>query len=131
MITAPLWRATEAPGHILDMCDVYSNLNLFLQETLESDEKLADFIKCRSTCFDESFIVKDDVYNSLSTEWEKDEITLSLMRHTLIALQQLISRVTEDYLPGGKYHKAQKSKSFRDHTTKHTQHTHRSMLIYR
>lgn len=69
-----------------------------------------------------SFIVKDDVFNSLSSEWEKDDITLSLMRHTIITLQQLISRVTEDYMPSGKYHNAKKSKSFRADTASTPKH---------
>ncbi|XP_022090799.1 uncharacterized protein LOC110979368 [Acanthaster planci] len=116
MVTAPLWRVTEAPGHILDMCNIYSKMHIFFKEILDSDEKLVNFIKCRSTCFDESLIVKDEVFESLSSEWQNDDITLSMMQHTLIALQQLTSRVTADYLPGRKYHKMTRSTSFKTQT---------------
>ena len=43
MVTAPLWRVTETPGHILDMCDIYSNMNTFFDQILQSDEKLSEF----------------------------------------------------------------------------------------
>ena len=104
MITAPLWRLTETTGHILDLCDVYSNLHTFIQEILTSDLKLSQFISCDISCFANDLISKDEIYTSLSNQWENDNITLSMMNHTLAALQQLISRVTADYLPGGKLH---------------------------
>ena len=122
MITAPLWRVTEAPGHILDMCTTYSKMNKFFQEIIDSNEKLGDFIGCQISCFDENFITQDEIFNTLSSAWPNDNITLSMMRHTVLALQQLVSRVTKDYMPGGKYHDIRKSKSFRADTASAPKH---------
>ena len=116
LITAPLWRITEESGHILSMCDQYTKLDTFLGKCLQSDDQLGAFVRMESSCFDDKFISKDEVFDSLAGSTKYDEMSLNMMKHTLAALKQLIGRVTKEYLPGGQYHLDQANPSFRKET---------------
>ena len=115
LITAPLWKITEDCGHILEMCDHYTKLHSFLDSCISSDEKLAEFVRCETTCFQETLITKDEIFDSLSKPWIHDDIVISMMHHTLVVLKQLIS-VTVEYLPGGKLYKLKEDETFQGET---------------
>ena len=116
LITAPLWRITEENGHILGLCDQYTKLDTFLDNSVKSDEELSTFMRMQTSCFDDKYISKDEVFDSLAKQTKFDEVSLSMMRHTLAALIQLVGRVTKEYLPGGKFSSVQDDPSFREET---------------
>ena len=116
LITAPLWRITESEGHILDMCNTYTQLDKFLQECIADRNKLVQFAHGDLSCFSEEIVTKDQVFLSVTRHDEHDQIVYSLLQHTFIALQQLITRVTKEYLPAGKYNDLQNDESFRKDT---------------
>ena len=122
LLTAPLWRVTEAEGHILDMCTTYTTLNLFLKECIDDRAKLVQYAHGEISCFNEEIITKDEVFFSITCHDANDELVYSLLHHTFMPLQQLVSRVTKDYLPGGKYHQIQNDKEFRLQTSSTPKH---------
>ncbi len=121
-ISAPLWRQTEKKGHILEMCKTYTGLVDFLLKCTSSEEALADFAFGRIHYFDDNLIEKDEVYDGVMTPGPYDDIALSLLQHTLLALLQLFKRVTVDYLPGGKFHQVQNDTEVRQATASAPKH---------
>ena len=117
MITAPLWRITEQKGHILQMCDIYLKMDTYFDECLKSDNRIEELIRGESSCFDQTLITNDEVFDSLVQPWENDNIVKSMMVHTLGALKQLIGRVNKDYLPDGKFYIAKDNETFLKQTT--------------
>lgn len=115
LITAPLWRITEL-GHILDMCSTYRTLDTFLRECIADRKKLIQFAHGELSCFSEEIITKDEVFLSVTQHDEHDQMVYNMLQHTFIALQQLINRVTKDYLPGAEYSNLQHNESFRKET---------------
>ena len=106
-ITAPLWRLTEKPGHILDMCEIYCKLSSFFKSCIDNDDKLHAFVQGNLSCFEERIISKDEVYESLIKESNFDPIVIPMMKHTFTALHQLILKVTLEFQPGGNFHTLQ------------------------
>ena len=86
---------------ILQMCDIYLRMDTYFDECLKSDNRIEELIRGESSCFDQTLITNDEVFDSLVQPWENDNIVKSMMVHTLGALKQLIGRVNKDYLPQG------------------------------
>ncbi len=117
-ISAPLWRVTEEPGHILDLCKTYSGLVEYLEKVTQDEDRLADFAYGRDNFFEERYVEKDEVYNVVFRPGpdDIDEIALSMLKHTLLTLLQLFKRVNADYLPGGKFYKLRGDEDIRQAT---------------
>ncbi len=130
LLTAPLWRATESEGHILDMCDTYSQVNSFLNECICDQSKVIQFAHGELSCFSEDIITKDDVFCSVTQHDEHDDIVYNMLHHTFIALQHLISRVTKEYQSGGQYSNLKNDASFRRETASAPKHNKRPERIF-
>ena len=74
------------------------------------------------SCFPEELISKDEVLESLTEKTEHDGEVHSMLKHTFIALHQLLERVTKDYLPGGKYHNLQEDETYVSETASAPKH---------
>ena len=116
LVTTPLWRVTESDGHIIDLCDQYTKLHNFFSECLEKDTTLFKFMKGEVSPFEDNLVNKDEVYDSLITETQNDEIAMSMARFTFTALKQLLGRVVKDFLPGGQYYDLKVNKEFLQQT---------------
>ena len=50
-------------------------------------------------------------------------IVISMMQHRLVALKQLVNRVTKEYLPGGKFNMQREDQVYRQETMSAPKHT--------
>ncbi len=70
---------TEAKGHILDMSNIYQKIDNILKEISKDDneEELIRFAKGEITCFNENYVSKDEVYESLIQDSPNDSICIA------------------------------------------------------
>ncbi|VDI62003.1 Hypothetical predicted protein [Mytilus galloprovincialis] len=100
LCTGPLWRQIEESKHILDLNNVWLNFYNFLDEFSKDS---SDLLRGKVIYLD--YTIKDEVYNSLFLECEKeiDMLTIEALQILCTNFLIIIKLQLGDNLPGGKF----------------------------
>ena len=104
LVTAPLWRLMESPGHIADMNEHLFCLKVFFDKASNDSEQTKDFILGKSTPFDSHIEEADNILHSLIQEnTAVDQILVPLLQNIFLAMSNLLTRMVPEHLPGGQF----------------------------
>ena len=104
LITSPLWRLIEKPGHILDMNEHYNELVNFLEKASGDAECVMQFMNGECKPFDEDIDEDNKVYKKLIEPCESvDAIVCPMLQHIFLAIRQMLLKMIPEHLPGGKF----------------------------
>ena len=100
LITGPLWRLLEGPGHIMNMNHYYKQLSDFLQKASVDIETVTKFIKGEVTPFDSVIDNNEPLTKCLLTD-EVNDILVPMLQNLLLAMSEMLNRMVVDHLPQG------------------------------
>lgn len=104
LVTGPLWKLLEAPGHILEMNIHYKQLVDFLAKGADDVGFISDFIRGENSPF--STVAKDDEESRVLFE-ENDklnEILVPMLQALFLTMFELLKRMVADHLPEGAFY---------------------------
>ncbi|XP_076075718.1 uncharacterized protein LOC143046441 [Mytilus galloprovincialis] len=104
LITGPLWRLLESPGHILEMNKFYKQVIDFLVKGVSDTELAVKFCNGTESPFDTDISTDDKLLQDLVKEnTDVDAIVVPMVQNLFQAIHELLSRLIIDHLPGGTF----------------------------
>ena len=101
LITGPLWRMLEAPGHILTMNQHNKLLVDFLQKGALDTETVSQFIQDEVTPFNSVTDHNEPLTKCLFVEEDSNDIFVPMLQNLFLAMNQMLNRMVVDHLPQG------------------------------
>lgn len=104
LITGPLWKLLEAPGHILEMNVYYKELIDFLVRGATDVAFIGQFIGGDASPFDT--VIGEDAESKMLIEENNSliEVLYPLLQCLFLSMSELLKRMVSDHLPGGQFH---------------------------
>ena len=101
----PLWRVTEAKGHILEMNQTYYKVTQFLDGCIGEDniDKIMQFMRGEYLPFSSNLIERDSVYEALILEDDNDTLVCGMLQACFLAINSYLKKTVAEHLPGGRY----------------------------
>ena len=59
------------------MCDIFLKMDSYFDECLTSDNRIEELLRGESSCFDQTLITNDEVFDSLVQPWEHAALNIS------------------------------------------------------
>ncbi|CAC5383514.1 unnamed protein product [Mytilus coruscus] len=104
LITGPLWRLLESPGHILEINKFYKQVIDFLVKGVSDTELAVKFCNGTESPFDTDISTDDKLLQDLVKEnTDVDAIVVPMVQNLFQAIHELLSRLVIDHLPGGTF----------------------------